>query len=90
MEDNELAIDWMDLAPAPDSVLELAFCKCKRSKCKAENADDGCCANLGLQCTDLCQCKNCDNLEPVIVDEDDAAPDSDDEEGDDFDEEEHY
>lgn len=63
MDGNDLVIDWMDLAPAPDSVLELAFCKCKKSKCILGKADEQCRVNRGLVCTDLYQCNKCDNME---------------------------
>ena len=69
MDDGELAIDWMDLAPAPDSIIELAFCKCKGTKCTPPDADDTCCASRGLRCTDLCQCRNCNNSAPLDEEE---------------------
>ncbi len=68
MADDELTIDWMDLAPAPQSVLELAFCTCKKSKCKSPNTDDTCCASLWLRCTDMCQCNKCENMGPPAED----------------------
>jgi len=60
--DGSLSINWMEMQPAQQSILELSRCTCKKSKCKASDADDQCCVSLGLCCTELCECKNCDNM----------------------------
>lgn len=62
-DDNILGIDWMDMEPAEQSILELTACSCKKSKCKFGEANDQCCASLGLACTELCTCKQCVNTE---------------------------
>ncbi|XP_022102428.1 uncharacterized protein LOC110985607 [Acanthaster planci] len=59
-----------------DERLETLFCEveCKKSKCKAPNADENCCVSLGLVCTELCECNSCDNMnaaEDNTVSEDD-------------------
>ena len=52
-----LAIDWMDVQPAPDAVLELLACSCPK-----ECTKEGCvCLINGLRCTDMCKLKNCAN-----------------------------
>ena len=33
VEDGDISVHWMDLPPAPDSVLEFVHCSCKKSKC---------------------------------------------------------
>ena len=53
----ELAIDWMDGLPAPQAVLDLLACDCRRV-CKLPNCE--CLAN-GLKCTDMCRLVTCDN-----------------------------
>ncbi|XP_030848031.1 uncharacterized protein LOC115918836 [Strongylocentrotus purpuratus] len=89
--DGGLRIDWMDMQPAQQSILELTSCKCKKSKCKVTGVDAQCCAPLGLPCTELCECKNCDNMavpgeEPIIGEEEEAEAD----EGDNCDDEENF
>ena len=58
MEDNALRIDWMDMQAAQQSILELTSCSCKKSKCRADKADNNCCVSFGLLCTELCTCSN--------------------------------
>ncbi|MCH2406132.1 MAG: hypothetical protein MK200_08070 [Nitrosopumilus sp.] len=56
-ENNELAIKWMDCRPAPDEILELVTCDCKK-KC----VDISCvCMQFGFCCTDACSLTNCSN-----------------------------
>lgn len=84
MIDGQLGIDWMDLQPAHQRILELSSCKCKKSKCTASEADDQCCASVGLRCTELCECKNCNNMAQPDDEPIERVP-QDDEEGDDGD-----
>lgn len=43
----------MPLPPAPDAVLHLVKCGCKKDRC----ANNSCkCRKAGLQCTNLCSC----------------------------------
>ena len=60
-----LSINWMESKPAPDAVLEFASCKCKKIKCSNKQCK---CKSLGLPCTDLCECVNCEN-EPIASEE---------------------
>ncbi|XP_038062969.1 uncharacterized protein LOC119733637 [Patiria miniata] len=57
--DDVITIHWMDLPPAPDNVLALAYCSCTISQCTK-----GRCSCLGnnLPCTDLCKCTYCENI----------------------------
>ena len=65
---DSITIRWLGSNPAPDEVLELLNCLCKR-KCKSED-----CVSIqaGLKCTDLCTAK-CDNMakehDPILVHE---------------------
>ena len=62
MNNNALGIDWMDMQPAQESILELSSCTCKKSRCRASKADDNCLLSLGFPCTKLCTCKNYCNI----------------------------
>ncbi|KAL8567391.1 hypothetical protein ACOMHN_001779 [Nucella lapillus] len=70
-----LCLDWMDVQPAPDAVLELLACKCPTT-CTMETCV---CLQHGLKCTNMCRVKNCDNqpcdddiaTEAASIDEDD-------------------
>ena len=57
-KEETLAIDWMDLSPAPDSILELVNCSCKKTKCATTKCT---CKTNKLPCTDLCKCLDCEN-----------------------------
>jgi len=70
IEDDNLVIDWMDLAPAPEEILELTHCNCKKAKC--ENRQCSCVAH-GMSCTDLCSCINCVNQVHDSDDEDNPS-----------------
>lgn len=56
--DGTLTIDWMTGPPAPDVVLELLSCKCRRV-CKLPQC--GCLVN-GLKCSEACYLKDCTNM----------------------------
>lgn len=64
MEDGDLAIEWMSLPPAPDSVMELANCSgtCRKTRCS--DPEICTCRQNNLPCTELCKCarENCDNV----------------------------
>lgn len=53
---NVVKFVWLGSKPAPEEVLELLSCTCKRA-CTVENC---CCLKAGLKCTDMCsiQCEN--------------------------------
>ncbi|KAL8572154.1 hypothetical protein ACOMHN_057829 [Nucella lapillus] len=66
---NILAIDWMNVQPAPDAVLELLACSC-RKECTTEVCV---CLMNGLKCTDMCKLQTCDNQPPIDDTADTAA-----------------
>ena len=76
--DGQLVIQWMRGTPAPDTVLQLLSCMCKRS-CKLP---DCICLNNGLKCTHLCKLQSCSNQpneeEPVpqLTDSDEDEDDA--------------
>ena len=49
-DNNETKIVWLGTEPAPNEVLELLFCTCRRA-CSEESF---CCMKAGLKCTDMC------------------------------------
>ena len=82
---NDLTVQWLGSRPAPDEVLELLSCLCKRA-CKIEECI---CMQAELKCTELCSNVKCDNMisENSIVDEIDCFDDFDDSDLEDSDEE---
>jgi len=59
MNGDRLEVVWMENLPAPESVLELITCDCRRLKCNASCQ----CKILSLECTDICKCHaNCENV----------------------------
>lgn len=71
-----LTIDWMDGAPAPNAVLEMLSCKCRKS-CKAPQCP---CISNHLKCTELCSLSPCENqdedsdVELEVSSDDDSEP----------------
>ena len=57
LKDGQLEIVWTTRPSAPESLLEYVNCKCQ-SGCKTKRCG---CLKSGLQCTDLCRCKDCHN-----------------------------
>ena len=55
--DNSITINWITQLPAPQQLLELVSCSCKRD-CVATKCS---CCSSGKQCTDVCQCVHCVN-----------------------------
>ena len=76
-DDQVLAIDWMDGTSAPESILEMLSCKCRKS-CKAPKCP---CVMNKLPCSDLCTLKACTNQpqesdsEIELNSDDDIEPD---------------
>ncbi|KAL8604161.1 hypothetical protein ACOMHN_047373 [Nucella lapillus] len=68
-----LVVDWMDVRPAPEAVIELLACKCTRA-CTALECT---CIQHGLKCSDMCKLKECDN-QPVDDDLEDVSELADD------------
>lgn len=74
-----LLMDWMDNKPAPEVVLQLLACKCR----KISELPSCVCLSSGLRCTDLCKLKDCGN-QPLEDSEDVIAKEDDEEDIDDF------
>ena len=60
-KEGKVSIDWMDLPPAPDGLLENIQCACKKG-CTTNRCS---CHRANLHCTSLCQCKSCLNSSVV-------------------------
>ena len=75
--DENLIIDWTNLPPAPESVLEFISCGCK-GRCDSRRCS---CVRNGLPCTDVCSCQDeCLNTSAECDDdESDSNSDSEDE-----------
>ena len=66
--EDDLKIDWTDLAPAPESVMQLVCCGCK-GKCDTRQCS---CVKTDLRCTDACSCQDqCENTDRPHSDTDD-------------------
>ena len=76
-KDETLAIDWMELKPAPDSILELVNCSCQKIKCAKIRCT---CYSNKLLCTDLCKCHDCENIEHDFITYDQEGDELDNEE----------
>ena len=61
-KDNQLAIGWMTILLAPDSILEFLLCGCIKScnnnRCK--------CRSNSIPCTDMCKLKICSNTTIIV------------------------
>ena len=66
--------------PAPKAVLELIKCNCK-TECKTLPCG---CRKNGLPCTNLCGCKDCENVPEFIPNYFLSDDDDDDDDYDDF------
>lgn len=56
-KDGSLQVVWMTQQPAPQQVLAVMYCRCKKG---CQSGRCGCKQN-SLKCTDLCQCTDCVN-----------------------------
>ena len=75
LTENCLEVKWMENRPAPDAVLELVTCSCRKSNC-----NESCqCRMLSMECTDVCKCQaKCQNI--VYDSESENEDDEDDDE----------
>ena len=61
MVDGIYGFQWMDNQAAPDEILELVACDCKKEKCIEQCQ----CVLLQILCTDVCKCESkCHNEVP--------------------------
>ena len=71
-QNGKVFVKWMNLSPAPDSVLEFVNCKCTKG-CESNRCS---CLKSGMKCTDVCKCTNCNNCkESSSNDSDDSDED---------------
>ena len=67
------------LPPAPQAVLDLVKCSCKKTRCTTNRCK---CRKNGLNCTDLCSCcedcESCDNSADTVLSEDEEDSDAED------------
>jgi len=85
--DGKIAIKWMTLKPAPESVLQEMSCKCtNRKKCVSDGSCS--CLNNGVKCSAVCHSFSCENEvsddELVCASEDEGNDDFDEDDDDDF------
>ena len=79
MVEDEIAIKWNTIKPAPEEVLALMFCTCSK-KCVAETCP---CIGNGLFSTDPCTKTDCQNyINEDINDEQNEADETEDEDED--------
>ena len=74
---NELRIKWMEKAPAPEHLLKIVSCSCKKNNCTSHVCS---CRKHSLSCTDICACLGCKNLEETVQEEELLNESSEDEE----------
>ena len=76
-----LAVDWMNGKPAPQALIDLLACTCRR-ECKMPQCD---CMRNALKCTDMCTLTECSNWTTADAEsEDDENSDCDDDLDDDI------
>ena len=75
ISEHEIKIKWTDQQLAPQEILLMISCACKK---KDRCTDDGTCScrQQGLQCTDACSCTDCQN-ELTDISEEGTSSDSD-------------
>ena len=56
-DNGSVSINWMDLPPAPDGILENVECSCKKG-CVTNRCA---CVKSKLSCTSVCKCVSCVN-----------------------------
>jgi hypothetical protein len=56
-DEGNIAVEWMTIPAAPDSILEFVHCKCAKG-CENRRCS---CLRASLKCSDLCQCIDCQN-----------------------------
>ena len=56
-DDGVVYVKWMNLPPAPASILESVNCKCTKG-CGNNRCS---CRKSSLKCTELCKCHDCQN-----------------------------
>ena len=71
---EQLKIDWDDLPPALNAVLEPLSCSCNKECANNRRS----CFNNGLPCTDVCNCTDaCENKQDLTMEERDPEEEED-------------
>ena len=71
---EQLKVDWNDLPPVPDAVLELLSCSCNK-ECPNNRCS---CFNNGLPCTYVYNCTDvCENKQDLTMEESDPEDEED-------------
>ena len=60
LKDGKLEVQWMNQPFIPPSLREITSCKCKKGRCGNRRCK---CVNVGLLCSDVCNCIDCENHE---------------------------
>ena len=55
---SDVTMKWSTMPVAPDAVQKYVHCNCKKTSC---NSNQCSCKKAGINCTDLCSCKECSN-----------------------------
>ena len=67
LKDGKLEVQWTDQPFIPPSLSEITSCKCKKGRCGNRRCK---CVNVGLLCSDVCNCIDCENHDRESDDED--------------------
>ncbi|KAG1664859.1 hypothetical protein GQR58_019650 [Nymphon striatum] len=73
LENQAIKIRWMTCQPAPNEVLSLLSCSCKRT-CQPTKFS---CIDNRMHCTDLCSCGECQNKFLATTESSDSGGESD-------------
>ncbi|KAG1712229.1 Integrin alpha-9 [Nymphon striatum] len=73
LENQAIKIRWMTCQPAPNEVLSLLSCSCKRT-CQPTKCS---CIDNRMHCTDLCSCGECQNKFLATTESSDSGGESD-------------
>ncbi|KAG1654877.1 hypothetical protein GQR58_024815 [Nymphon striatum] len=73
LENQAIKIRWMTCQPAPNEVLSLRSCSCKRT-CQPTKCS---CIDNRMHCTDLCSCGECQNKFLATTESSDSGGESD-------------
>ena len=63
LKDRKFEVQWMDQLLIPPPLSEITSCKCKKGRCGNWRCK---CVNVGLLCSDVCNCVDCESHLNVI------------------------
>ena len=67
LKDRKFEVQWMDQLLIPPPLSEITCCKCKKGRCGNWRCK---CVNVGLLCSDVCNCVDCESHDRESDDED--------------------